>query len=77
MRHGLSFGYSSAAEMSHSENTWKERLRRIGLFLLVVVLLGLFFRYITHSLDRKIVTPNPNQVSWNLTTQQSTWLSVR
>ena len=69
MRHGLSFGYSTAAEMSHSKNTWKEKLRRIGLFLLVVVLLGLFFRYITHSLDRKITAPNPNQVSWNLTTE--------
>jgi hypothetical protein len=69
MRHGLSFGYSTAAEMSHSENSWKEKLRRIGLFLLLVLLLGLFFRHIAHSLDRKIATPNPNQVTWNLETQ--------
>lgn len=69
MRHGLSFGYSTAAEMSHSENGWKERLRRIGLFLLLVALLALFFRYISHSVDRKISTPNPSEVTSNLTTQ--------
>ena len=69
MRHGLSFGYSTAAEMSHSENGWKEKLRRIGLFLLLVVLLALFFRYVSHSVHHKIATPDSNQVGRNLSTE--------
>lgn len=70
MKPGLSFGYSTAAEMSHSENGWKEKVRRMGLFLLLIALLVLFFRYVTRSVDRKIAPPSSDQVSWNLTTQQ-------
>jgi len=69
MKHGLSFGYSTASAMSHSENSWKEKLRRIGLFLLLIALLALFFRYLTHSVDRKISAPNPNEVSLKLTAE--------
>jgi len=58
MRHGLSFGYSTAAEMSGTRNDWKEKLRRIGLFLLLVALLGIFFLYVTRSVDRKISASN-------------------
>jgi len=64
----MSLGYSTAAEMSHSESDWKEKLRRIGLFLLLIALLAIFFRYLTHSVERKISAPNPNEVSWNLVT---------
>jgi hypothetical protein len=69
MRHGLSFGYSTAAEMSHSENGWKERLRRIGLFLLLVALLALFFRYLTRSVDHKISAPTATEATSNLAAQ--------
>lgn len=69
MRNGLSFGYSTASAMSHSENSWKEKLRRIGFFLLVVAVLALFFGYITHSLDRKVSAATAGEVRWDLTTQ--------
>jgi hypothetical protein len=69
MRQGLSFGYSTAAAKSQSENDWKEKLRRIGLFLLLVALLALFFRYLTHSVERKISATNSAEVGWDVTTQ--------
>jgi hypothetical protein len=59
VKHRLSLGYSTAAAMSGSETDWKEKLRRIGLFLCVLVLLLIFFRYVTHSLDRRIAAGNP------------------
>lgn len=69
MKNGLSFGYSTASAMSHSENSWKEKLRRLGLFLLVVAVLALFFGYITHSLDRKVSAATPGEVGWDQATQ--------
>lgn len=54
MKKGLSFGYSTASEMSHSESGWKEKLPRIALFLLLVALLALFFGYVTHSMEHRI-----------------------
>ncbi|HTU33589.1 MAG TPA: hypothetical protein VMF66_07275 [Candidatus Acidoferrum sp.] len=54
MKNGLSFGYSTATEISHSENNWKEKVPRIALLLLLAALLALFFGYLTHSVDHKI-----------------------
>jgi hypothetical protein len=61
----LSLGYSTAAAMSHSEIGWKERLRKIGLLLLLAALLALFFLYLTHSVDRKITASNSTEVGWD------------
>lgn len=51
MSNRLSLGFSSAEALSHSEIDWKNRLRKIGLILCVLILLGLFFGYIMRSLD--------------------------
>jgi hypothetical protein len=69
MRHGLSLGYSTAAAMSHSESDWKQKLRRAGLFLCALALLGLFFHFVTHSLDRSVAPRGEGEIGWNLTTQ--------
>jgi hypothetical protein len=69
MRHRLSIGYSTAAALSTSENNWKEKLRRIGLFLCALALLGLFFHYVTRSVGRSVSPRGDGEVGWNLTTQ--------
>ncbi len=69
MRHGLSLGYSTAAAMSHSESDWKQKLRRIGLFLCALALLGLFFRYVTHSVGRSVVPRGDAEMGWDQATQ--------
>jgi|HubBroStandDraft_5_1064220.scaffolds.fasta_scaffold166873_2 hypothetical protein len=47
----LSLGFSSAAEISHSGNDGKDRWKKIGLILCLLIVLGLIFGYMMRSLD--------------------------
>jgi hypothetical protein len=47
----LSLGFSSADELSHSGNDEKNRWKKFGLILCVLIVLGLIFGYMMRSLD--------------------------
>lgn len=51
MSHRLSLGFSSAEALCHSDSNGKNRLRKIGLILCVLIVLGLFFSYFMGSMD--------------------------
>ena len=68
MSNRLSLGFSSAEALSHTDIDWKIRVRKIGLILCVLIVLGIFFGYIMRSLNtRKVSASGPGDVSWELT----------
>lgn len=40
-------GFSSAQAMSSSVSTWKGRLSKFAIFLVILIVVGLFFMYIS------------------------------
>ena len=64
MSNRLSLGYSSAESFSHTNSNWKNRLRKGGLILCVLIVLGLFFSYMMRSMDsHKVSASTSGQVS--------------
>jgi len=69
-RSGL--GFSSVQALSSSDQGWKERLGKIAIFLCLLILIGLFFSYIsgaTHKIGSQTTPSDPPEVGWDLATQ--------
>ncbi|MBZ5501107.1 MAG: hypothetical protein LAN59_02555 [Acidobacteriia bacterium] len=54
MKNRLALGFSSAESFSRSEHSWKDRLRTVGLLLCALGLLGLFFGYVSRTVEHGI-----------------------
>jgi len=67
-RRGL--GLSSVESVNYPDQSWKDKLGRVGFFLCALILVGLFFRYITgasHEIDSHAAPSNGSDVRWDTT----------
>ena len=72
MSHRGGLGFSSVEALSSSDQGWKERLGKIAIVLCLLLLIGLFFSYIsgaTHNIGSQSNSANPPEVGWDIATQ--------
>jgi len=72
MGHRSGLGFSSVEALSSSDQSWREKLGKIAIFLCLLILVGLFFSYIdraTHRIGSQTPPSDPPEVGWDLTTQ--------
>jgi hypothetical protein len=71
MNNRLGLGFSSVESLSSSGQSWKEKFGKIGLFLCVMIVVGVFFIYITnatHQIDSHAAPANGSGPGWDQTT---------
>jgi len=72
MSHRGGLGFSSVEALSSSDQGWKERLGKVAIFLCLLVLIGLFFSYIsgaTHKIGSQSNSSDHSEAGWDITTQ--------
>jgi len=52
MSNDSGLGFSSAQAMSSSVSTWKDRLSKLAIFLVILTVVGLFFLYVSGATHR-------------------------
>jgi hypothetical protein len=68
MKNGLSLGISNIGASEFHTSRW-ERVRKIGLFLVVCVILAVFFFYLTAQVQIGTARATRSDVGWDETTE--------